>query len=109
VIFVSYSWADSETVLSCVEHLKVMGCGIWIDFERLNLEDALAPQIIDGLRTCDSVLLFDSERARLSPWVSFELAGARNFNRRVIVLPLLSRTTRALHQTATALCALATR
>jgi hypothetical protein len=79
MIFISYCWRDSDSVRPYVQLLEDLGLELWIDYKGLTLQSAIEPQIAFAIKQADSFLLFDSDYARASSWVRFEVELARLF------------------------------
>jgi hypothetical protein len=76
MIFISYSWADSKLVRLIHEDLRAAGQAVWIDYQNLDLTQALEPQIQGALNSASCVLLIESRSANRSHWVQREIAWA---------------------------------
>jgi hypothetical protein len=77
MIFISYAWLDASVAHQVHRRLKFSGHETWIDFERLDLACGIESQLRDAIRSAKRLLLVDSPAARLSKWISFELACAQ--------------------------------
>lgn len=74
MIFVSYSWTDSAFAQDIAILLSKLGYQTWIDYECLDLEKPLEPQIAKAILAANTFILVDSPDARASRWVQFELS-----------------------------------
>ena len=105
MIFISYSWADSQAVHTLKWHLARAGCDAWIDFENLDLNTPLEAQVRQAVHDASRVLLLDSPHSRCSSWVTRELAWAQGAGIEVINWPVevvkeqLGRPNNGLHLT----------
>jgi hypothetical protein len=72
MIFLSYSWEDSEAARSLHRELTESGLETWIDFEQLDLRSDIASQIEAAVRASHALLFLDTPNARLSKWAQFE-------------------------------------
>ncbi|WP_420444712.1 toll/interleukin-1 receptor domain-containing protein [Candidatus Poriferisodalis sp.] len=87
-IFISYSWADA-TFAQCVRNMvQAAGLRPWIDFERLDLEQPLEPQLSRAISSTDWMILLDSSSARSSQWVQLELELANQMKKPIVQLPI---------------------
>lgn len=86
MIFVSYSWADSAFARNIVRQLSEQGHQVWIDYQNLNLDEALAPQLALAIRAADIVLVISSPSAWLSRWVQFELLLAQSWCKTIHII-----------------------
>jgi hypothetical protein len=88
MIFISYSWLDSVPVRSLASLLMKQGYRVWIDYQDLNLNRPLAPQLAQAIWEADKFLCFNSCHSRLSCWVQFELFLAQIWNKSIQVIYL---------------------
>ncbi len=79
MVFISYSWHDKIYANSLVRFLKSNDILYWIDEVRMNLEEPLEEQIIDGLKKADYYIKIQSSNSKNSEWVSFEEYQASKF------------------------------
>lgn len=76
MVFISYSQKDKEIVKEIVTKLSKENIDVWIDYESLNLEKPIKPQLIFAIKSADKFILFDTTNSRESIWVKFELKAA---------------------------------
>lgn len=102
-IFVSYSWADAVLAQGIPGVLRSVGLQPWIDFERLDLDYPLQPQLDEAISMVDCMLLLDSANARLSRWVQLELQLASKMKKPIVPLPIEDGIARRCSRRATRL------
>jgi len=78
VIFLSYSWEDSQAARSLYRLLQQSGFETWIDFEQLDLRSDIVPQLETAVLASHALLFVDTPSARLSRWTQFEKAIAQS-------------------------------
>lgn len=89
-LFVSYSHQDDNFARRLISDLHTQGIGVWIDHERLTPGTAdWDREIRRGIGAAKGVIYVASEDAAASPYVSDELAVARDNH--VVVYPLWAR------------------
>jgi hypothetical protein len=86
VIFISYSWADAIFVRTIVTALNKQGYQVWIDYQNLNLDKPLAPQLAAAIFAADIFLFVDSPHAYSSRWVQFELLLAQLLHKSIQII-----------------------
>ena len=79
MIFISYSWANASAVQLFRNELALANIPAWIDYERLDLNMRLDPQIRSAVLESSVLIVADSFHARLSRWVRKEVDWAERF------------------------------
>jgi hypothetical protein len=86
LIFVSYSWMDSDFARNVVSSLEKQGYDVWIDYKNLNINESIAFQIKTAIIYSDVILLIDSQYSASSSWVKFEIELANLLGKSVYVI-----------------------
>lgn len=87
-VFISYSWSDAAFAQRVRSMVQAAGFRPWIDFERLDLEQPLEPQLSRAISSTDWIIFLDSPRARSSRWVQLELELANQMRKPIVLLPI---------------------
>jgi hypothetical protein len=87
MIFLSYSWADAGVARALYSKIATSAKAAWIDYYELDLRRAIEPQLVDAVARATAVVLIDSNAARRSHWVEFELSLARRAGVPIVVQP----------------------
>jgi hypothetical protein len=75
-VFFSYARADYAHVLRISAMLKRLGIATWIDTECLDTRHAIESQLQQAIQRSKVLILLDTENARRSPWVAYEVGAA---------------------------------
>src|SRR4051794_27105681 len=87
MIFFSYSWVDANVARALYKKFSDAGHPRWIDFERLDLNRPIEPQLLRAVTGATIVLMLDSQAARRSPWVHAELKWAAQARVPILIQP----------------------
>ena len=87
-VFISYSWSDAAFAQRVRSMVQAAGFQPWIDFERLDLERPLEPQLSRAISSTDWIIFLDSPHARSSRWVQLELELANQMRKPIVPLPI---------------------
>jgi len=83
MIFISYSWKDRQHVEELCATIRRSGREYWLDSERLDLDEALQPQLATAVAQASALLFVNSRAGRASDWVEFELRSAERWRKPV--------------------------
>jgi len=91
-VFLSHSSYDKKIVRRVNDDLKSHGYQTWLDEEKIPYGGDISTYVQEGLRDCEIVLIFLSEKSVTSKWVKREW-NAKIFeeieNQRILVVPVL--------------------
>lgn len=87
-VFVSYSHANSETVLPIVETVEERGVSIWIDRDEMRAGQGWAGQIVRAIKTSERFCLMCSEQAFASDHVRREVYLADKYGKDMVPIRL---------------------
>ncbi len=88
MIFVSYSWRDTQFVRPFVQNLHSAGVDTWIDYQHLDLSQDIQSQLQRAISGCRIMVLFGSRHALSSWWVQYEQKIALNLEKRRMIVPV---------------------
>jgi TIR domain-containing protein len=88
MIFLSYSWKDKKYVQKLASSLKDRNHEVWIDYENLNMNYPLEPQIENAIKRSTNILVVDTENSRKSKWVAFEIKNAKKHCKNIQIIYL---------------------
>lgn len=83
-VFISYSSGEYDKVIPIKKHLESEGISCWMAPDSIPGGSSYAAEIEAAIRSCDAFVLFLSESAQNSPWVTKELDRALNAGKRVL-------------------------
>ena len=81
MIFISYSWVDKVFARYMHRILNTAEIEVWIDYQKLNLNRAIEPQLEKAVSQAEGLLLLDSPSSRASSWVRYELSLANRLHK----------------------------
>jgi hypothetical protein len=87
-LFISYSHADSELVMSIAGQLQEAGLDVWIDKFGIQGGDLWVSEIAQGIRNCEVLLLFMSLKSLASDFVRREVQIAFEQQKKIIPVRL---------------------
>ena len=86
MIFISYSWVDSMFAQRIANFLNEQGHQVWIDYQNLDLDEPLEPQLALAIGAADVFLFISSPHAYSSRWVQLELCLAKACHKSIQVV-----------------------
>src|SRR5262245_23370587 len=88
LIFVSYSWKDSDVANEVVSRLRDNGFAAWIDRGEVRPGQSFVTQINQKLKEASYLVLLISPSSMASHWVTAEWAYALD-NHSTVLIPIL--------------------
>ncbi len=89
MVFISYSWADSDTAHRVADTLISAGVKVWIDYKEIDTQCPLESQILDGIQKSVLLIVISSTNSSKSRWVQFEINKALYLKKIIIALRIL--------------------
>src|SRR2546422_325686 len=89
-VFICYSRADQQRVMSLVEGLRGMGVSVWIDYKAIAGSSSFRQEIVEAIESCKVLILMVSESAVVSDNVDTEVTLAKENKKPILPLFLES-------------------